>query len=124
MNRQLPIHVLARFEVNQGPVQPYMDVFAGARFISTQEKIKPDHPLAGYEDKTVRDVYTAPTFTYGAGLGCMFPLNSWAKLDMRATYSAGSGATYRYCPMYSKMATRYVTAIAAPPPINGFSGWA
>jgi hypothetical protein len=48
---------------------PYVDIFGGARFISSEMTIFPDHVPPGYDESTNSQLKTVTGLNYGAGFG-------------------------------------------------------
>lgn len=74
---------------------PYLDVLGGARFISCQMNVIPDHVPIGYDANTSTELKSLAKLNYGVGVGLQKKISEECNLDFELIWT--------YSPYYGDM---------------------
>ncbi|MDI1354145.1 MAG: hypothetical protein PSX36_04460 [bacterium] len=82
-------NVVARFLIStdNGKLTPYLDVFTGLRGYSSNLIITPIQYQSGYESSSSTNLSSTAHWNYGATIGLMYSLNSWAIINTGIMYA-------------------------------------
>ncbi len=82
------VNVVARLMFDHSSkITPYMDVFTGLRAFSTNIRIEPLDPQAGYEESTSQNISELTHWNYGASVGLLYSLGKSAKINVGLMYT-------------------------------------